>query len=406
MGSKALSETQVRNLKPRSTPFKVSDGGGLHVLVSPTGGKLWRQAYRFDKKQQTLALGAYPAVSLADARKEREQAKRDLAAGTDPAIAKQERKRLAGRGAASSFAKVAEEWFDNRKGPWGAGHRKRVWGSIENDVIPTIGHLAINRVEPEDVLRALRRFESRGSIEMARRTRAYVEDIFRFAKAERLATINPAEDLLDALKRPPKPKHFAKFKAHELPEFLRKLSVYHGKELTGLAMRLTFLTMVRTTETRFANWPEFENWEHGNTDKALWRLSPERMKMDREHLVPLSRQAIKCLHQIKALSKDSERLFPAPTKSGVFSESAMLYVLYSMGYYGKATVHGLRGTASTILNENEFNSDWIEFQLAHHEEDEVRASYNSAEYLPQRRKMMQWWADYLDKAEKSPDLTA
>ena len=401
MGSKALSDTQVRNLKSKAKPFKVSDGGGLHILVMPTGGKLWRQAYRFDKKQQTLALGAYPAVSLADARKEREQAKADLAAGKDPAVAQQERKRVAARGSSTSFAKVAEEWFENRKRPWGEGHRKRVWGSIENDVIPTIGHLAVNRVEPDDVLRALRRFEARGSIEMARRTRAYVEDIFRFAKAERLATANPAVDLLDALKRPNKVKHFTKFKAHELPEFLRKLSDYHGKELTGLALRLTLLTVVRTAETRFATWPEFENWEKGNVDKAVWRLSPERMKMNREHLVPLSKQAIKCLHQIKVLSNGSEMLFPAPTKSGVFSESAMLYVLYSMGYYGKATVHGLRGTASTILNENEFHSDWIEMQLAHDEEDEVRASYNSAEYLPQRRKMMQWWGDYLDKAEKS-----
>jgi len=136
-----------------------------------------------------------------------------------------------------------------------------------------------------------------------------------------------------------------------------------------LALKLTLLTMVRMTETRLASWPEFENWERGNINEALWRLSPAWMKMNREHLVPLSRQAIECLHQIKALSKGSEMLFPAPTKSGVFSESAMLYVLYSMGYYGRATVHGLRGTASTILNENEFNSDWIELQLAHHEED-------------------------------------
>lgn len=404
MGSKALSDTQVRNLKPKAKPFKIADGGGLFVLVTPAGGKLWRQAYRFDGKQQTLALGAYPAVSLADARKEREQAKADLAAGRDPAVAQEERKRVAARGSAASFAKVAQDWFENRKRPWSRGHRARVWGSIENDIIPTIGHLAVNRVESPDVLRALRRFEARGSIEMARRTRAYVEDIFRFAKAERLTSANPATDLLDALKKPNKVKHFAKFKEAELPDFLHKLSIYHGKELTGLGVRLTLLTIVRTTETRFAKWTEFEGWEKGNTDKALWRLSPERMKMEREHLVPLSKQAIKCLHRIKALSGDSEYLFPAPTKSGVFSESAMLYVLYSMGYFGKATIHGLRGTASTILNENEFNSDWIEFQLAHTEEDDVRASYNSAEWLPQRRKMMQWWGDYLDKAEKKADL--
>lgn len=404
MGSKALSDTQVRNLKPRDKPYKVSDGGWLYILVQPTGGKLWRQDYRFDDLQKTLALGAYPAISLVEARKARDQAKADLAAGKDPAVAQQERKRVAARGSSASFAKVAEEWFDARKAPWSAGHRDRVWGSMENDVIPTIGHLAIHRVEPDDCLRALRRFEARGSIEMARRTRAYLEDIFRYAKAEGLVTVNPAVDLLDALKRPGKVKHRAKFKAGELPDFLHKLSVYHGKELTGLAVEFTLLTMVRTSETRFAAWTEFENWERGKN--GLWRLSPERMKMDREHLVPLSSQAIDCLRQIKALSNGSNSpyLFPAPTKSGVFSESAMLYVLYSMGYFGKATVHGLRGTASTILNENNFNADWVEVQLAHDDEDEIRATYNSAQYLPQRRQMLQWWGDYLDKQREAVDL--
>src|SRR5262249_44641234 len=148
---------------------------------------------------------------------------------------------------------------------------------------------------------------------------------------------------------------------------------------------LTLLTMVRTSETRFAAWSEFEGWEKGDTDKALWRLSDVRMKMSREHLVPLSRQAIGCLRAIKKLSKGAKHLFDASTRSGVISESAMLYALYSMGYYGKATIHGLRGTASTILNEHEFNRDWIEFQLAHTDQDEVRTSYNSAEWLPQRR---------------------
>ena len=403
MTSKALSDTQVRNLKPRAKPFKVSDGGGLHVLVTPSGGRLWRLAYRLDGKQQTLALGAYPAVALADARNYREQAKADLAAGRDPTIAQQKRKRGA-QADEVPFSTLAEAWFEARKGPWGEGHRARTWAAIKNDILPEVGHLAADRVGREDVLRALRRFEKRGSIEMARRTRAYVEAIFRYGKAEGVTSSNPAEDLLDALKTPPKKIHFAKFKAHELPDFLHKLRHYHGDERTSLAVRLTLLTMVRTSETRFAAWPEFEVWEKEDTDKAVWRLSPARMKMSREHLVPLSRQAIDCLRAIKNLSKGANHLFNSPTRSGVISESAMLYALYSMGYYGKATIHGLRGTASTILNEHDFNKDWIEFQLAHTDQDEVRTSYNSAEWLPQRRKMMQWWADYLDEAEKKSDL--
>lgn len=403
MGSKALSDTQVRNLKPKADPFKVSDGGGLHVLVTPVGGKLWRLAYRFDNAQKTLALGPYPAVSLVDARLAREQAKSDLAAGKDPAIAHRDRKRLA-TGSTPSFADVAKSWFDARKTPWSEGHRKRVKASLDNDVIPEIGHLAINRVEPADVLRAIHRFEKRGSIEMGRRTRVYVENIFKYAKAKQLIATNPAADLLPALMTPAKKKHRAKLRAEQLPTFLHKLSLDEGEERTRLAVRLTLLTMVRTSETRFARWPEFENWQKGSTDKALWRLSPERMKMDREHLVPLSQQTIECLRRIKELSNGSEFLFPSLSKTGVISENAMLFTLYAMGYRSKATVHGFRGTASTILNEHDFNSNWIEFQLAHTDEDEVRASYNSAEWLPQRRKMMQWWGDYLVKAEHSVDL--
>lgn len=403
MGSKALSETQVRNLKPKERPYKVSDGGWLYILVMPTGGKLWRLGYRLADKEKTLALGAYPAVSLGDARKAREQAKADLAAGLDPALTKAPKPEADPR-AVLAFEIIAKRWFDARKAPWGAGHRKRVWGSIENDIIPEIGKRAVTLVEPAECLRALRRFEERGSIEMARRTRAYLEDIFRYAKAEGLLTVNPAVDLLPALAKPKKVQHFAKFKADEMPEFLRRLRVYQGDVRTGLAVRLTLLTLVRTTETRFARWTEFENWESKDTSKAVWRLSPERMKMDREHLVPLSAQAIDCLHALKKLSGKADLIFGSPTRSGVISENAMLFALYSMGYHGKATIHGLRGTASTILNENEFNSDWIEFQLAHTDDDDVRASYNSAEWLPQRRKMMQWWGDWLDKSETKADL--
>jgi len=405
MGSKALSDTAVRNFKPKAKPFKVADGGGLFIMVTPKGGKLWRWAYRFANKQQTLALGTYPAVALADARKERELAKTDLAAGRNPAVEYQERKRAAARGSTKSFAKVAEAWLESRKPSWSAGHYNRVKSSIENRMVPEFGHMSIDLVQSDDVLAAIRkRFEKIGSIEMGRRTRAYVEDIFEFAKAEKLIRDASAADILPALSKPKKKKNFAKFKPHELPSFLHKLGHYEGDRRTALAVRFTLLTMVRTTETRFAKLSEFEDWQNGDASKALWRLSPERMKMDREHLVPLSKQAINCLREIKSLTGNNDLIFASKTRSGVISENCMLFALYSMGYKGKATIHGLRGTASTVLNEHDFNNDWIEFQLAHDEEDEVRASYNSAEWLPQRRKMMQWWADYLDQAEDSVDL--
>ena len=377
MSNKALSDTQVRNLKPKAKPYKVSDGAGLFIQIEPRGAKLWRLAYRFAEKQKTLALGVFPA-SLADARADREAAKRELAAGKDPALSRRERKRSVVVDADQTFEKVAKRWYDARKTRWSEGHAARVWGSIKNDVIPVIGTYAVSAVSSDDVLRALQRFEARESFEMAHRTRTYIEGIFRYAKAKKLTKDNPPVDLNHALTTPPKKVNFKKLKAAELPDFFLRLNVYDGEETTRLALRLLILTMTRTIEIRFAIWDEFEEL---NGEQPLWRLS--KMKRGVEHLVPLPRQTIPILERIKQTSNGSPYLFPAPTRTGVMSENTMLYALYRMGYHNRATVHGFRGTASTILNEtNQFHKDWIERQHAHVEEDEIRGSYNSPNGCP------------------------
>jgi integrase len=254
-------------------------------------------------------------------------------------------------------------------------------------------------IDTDDVLEALRQIEARGAIETARRVKDYVQDVFRYAKSERLVKLNPADELAAALATPPPPKRRTALKSRDLPAFLAALADYDGDERTGLAIRFTLLTFVRTGEVRFARWSELEDLDGASPH---WRISAERMKMRNEHLVPLAPQAVAVLSKIRPLAGGSDLLFPAPTGSGVMSENTMLFALYRMGYHQRATIHGFRGMASTILNENGFNRDWIERQLAHVERNQVRAAYNAAEWLPQRRDMMRWWADFIEAGGTAP----
>lgn len=393
MPTNRLTDTAIRALKPAQTPFKVSDGEGLHLLLQPRGGRLWRLSYRYQGRQKTLALGGYPNVTLAKARAAREAAKKLLLSGTDPSTARKADKQPASQSKDRTFGAIAERWFNVRKGKWTAGYAARVLSRVNADLIRPLGTMDIETVDSPDVLKALREIEARSAIEMAHRVRQYANGIFRFAKAEKLIRANPVEDLVDALASSPRKEHRASLKAREMSAFVRGLRAYDGEPRTRLALQLTLLTLVRTSEVRFARWNEFEGLDGLD---PLWRLPAERMKMRIEHLVPLSRQAVATLLEIRPLAARSELLFPSPTKSLVISENTMLFALYRMGYHSRATVHGFRGTASTTLNENGFNRDHIERQLAHIEKDQVRAAYNSAEWLPKRRAMMQWWADWVD----------
>jgi integrase len=387
-----LTDVACRNAKSSDRPIKISDGGGLFLLVQPTGGKLWRLAYRFDRKQKTLAIGPYPAVPLAEARRRRDAAKEQLKAGIDPSEAKRESKRADKIAEANTFESIAREWFAARRFSWVPSYAERLLRRLEADIFPVIGSRPIKSVEPPELLEMVRAIERRGAIELAKRLLQVAGQIFRFGVATGRAQRDPTQDLKGALQAPRPKKHRAALKAVELPAFLRALEAYEGDRSTLLGIKLVLHTFVRSAEARFATWGEFEDLGGAS---PIWRIPAERMKARTEHLVPLSQQAVVILQELKVLSRGSDYLFPSPSSKGVISENTWLYAIYRLGYHSRVTVHGFRGTASTILNEHGFNRDWIERQLAHVEWNDVRAAYNSAEWLPDRRKMMSWWSNYL-----------
>jgi integrase len=387
-----LTDVKCRNSKGQIRQYKVSDGGGLYLLVNPDGARYWRLAYRWHGKQRTLALGIYPAVGLMEARAGRDDAKRSLAANVDPSAIKRERKRAAKIASGNTFEAVALEWHDWKGGrtPYYAGQILR---RLKADIFPIIGPRPIAELESPELLDVLRKVERRGANETARRLKQLLGQVFRFAIVTSRAKRDPSADLKDALRATGEAQHHRAMPLAELPTFLQKLETYGGEPQTKLALKLVALTFLRTTELRAGKWSELENIDENS---AQWRVPAERMKMRLEHLVPLSRQAVAVLRELRALSGSSANIFPSPGKEGCMSSNTMLYALYRMGYHGRATTHGFRGVASTILNEsNLFNRDWIERQLAHVERNEVRRAYNAAEWMPDRRRMMQWWADHI-----------
>ena len=386
----SLSDAQARNAKPKSKPYKIADGEGLFLLIMPSGSKYWRLKYFFAGKEKLLALGVYPEIGLADARERRAQARKVLAAGNDPGEVKIEAKRLTISRNANAFEAVAREWFEKRKHEWAPSTADTILGRLEKHVLPKLGQRPIADITAPEVLAMLRVVEGRGALETARRVMQMSGQIFMYAIATGRAERNPVPDLRGALKTPVA-KHYAFLNANELPAYLKKLEAYDGSLQTKLALRFLLLTFVRTTELRAAEWTEID-W-----DKAEWRIPAARMKMKELHIVPLSRQATGVLRALQQLSGHRQYVFPNQHNLATFmSENTMLYALYRMGYHSRTTGHGFRSTASTILNEHDFRADVIERQLAHSERDTVRAAYNHAQYLPERRKMMQWWADYLE----------
>lgn len=390
----ALSDAKVRNAQPQSKPYKITDGEGMFLLVTPSGSKYWRLKYLFTGKEKLLALGVYPEVSLADARERRLQARKMIAAGNDPGEAKKEAKRMAGLKNGNAFEPVAREWFEKRKHGWVVSYSERMLARLEQHIFPKLGQRPVADITAPEILAMLRVVEGSGALDTAQRVMQTCGQIFMYAIATGRAERNPVPDLRGALKTPV-PKHHAYLKAADLPEFLKKLEIYDGALLTKLALRFLLLTFVRTTELREAEWMEID-W-----DKAEWRIPAERMKMRDPHIVPLSSQAVAALRELNKLTGNGKYVFQNEHNFVTFmSENTMLFALYRMGYRSRATGHGFRATASTILNENGFMPDVIERQLAHAERNKVRAAYNHAQYLPERRKMMQWWADYLDGAAK------
>ena len=344
---------------------------------------------------ESLDFGAR-RESLAEARDRRGQARKVLAAGNDPGETKKQAKKLATIKATNTFEALSQEWYAQRKHEWSPKTAGMVKVRLDQHILPKLGPRPIAEINAPEVLTVLRVVEGSGALEMARRVKHICSQVFSYAIATGKAERNPVMDLKGALKTPVV-KHRSYLKEAELPAFLKQLAAYVGTPLTKLALQFLLFTFVRTTELRAARWEEI-HWE-----KADWRIPAARMKMREEHIVPLSKQAIAVLRELEKHSGGKQFIFPNELNPSTFmSENTMLYALYRMGYRSKATGHGFRSTASTILNENGFRPDVIERQLAHGERNAVRAAYNHAQYLPERREMMQWWADYLDGAAKKP----
>lgn len=388
-----LTHTACKNAPSADKPRKMADGGGLYLEIMPNGSKYWRLKYRMNGKEKRLAIGVFPQVGLADAREEREKAKKLIATGQDPSELKKLEKLTKQVSAENSFEEVAREWHEKQADGWTEKYAKTVMTRFESDIFPKIGSRPISEITALELLSVIRIIEKRGAIDVAGRAKQTSGQVFRYAIATGRATNDPSKDLKGALKTRKVQSH-AFLKEKDLPEYLKKLAEYDGDRLTRYALTLLLLTFVRSGELRGARWEEI-SW-----DKREWRIPAERMKMREEHIVPLTDQTIALLRDIQKISGNREFLFPNSIKPNkIMSENTLLYSLYRMGYHSRATAHGFRSTASTILNENGFRSDVIERQLAHAERNKIRASYNHAEYLPERRKMMQWWADYIEKVD-------
>jgi len=398
----SLSDVQVRNAKPQAKPFKLSDGGGLYLEVMPTGSKLWRLKYRqADGKENRLSFGPYPEITLAAARDKRTEARRLLHDGIDPGRHRDDARRLAKEKAACTFEKVAREWHHNRLPTWTAQTAKNTLHRLEMDIFPEIGRMAIDTIRHKDVIAALRKVEKRGAHEVARRLKTTCAQVFRYAIQSGLIDRNPAADLNDVLK-PVVPGHFAAIDPDELPAFLQ---AFHRNEAcmskpVRIAMELMLLIFVRTSELIETPWSEID------LDNGEWIIPWQRMKRGRlavnpdktNHHVFLSRQALALLYELHVITGGGKYLFPnMRDHSRPMSNNALLKALARMGYKGEMTGHGFRALAMSAIKERlGYRHEVVDRQLAHAPKDKLASAYDRAQFLAERKRMMQDWADYLD----------
>ncbi len=389
-----LSDVAIKSAKPKDKPYRRSDGGGMFLEVRPKGGKYFRMAYRFAGKQKLLAFGVYPDTSLRLAREKRDEARKLLAAGTDPGEArKAERSTAAG---ADTFAIVADEWFGKNSAGWSAQHAKLTHNIITAELSPTLGRLPVAEITAAKVLQALRSTEARGALYTAQRSKSIANRVMQYAVGTGHAEHNPVANLPRSVIESRPVKHHASItNPKEVGKLMMDIRAYEGFFITKCALELLPLVFVRPGELRNAEWSEFD------LDGAEWRIPANRMKMREQHIVPLSRQALSILQRLQPVTgaRTCVLLFPGVRHHDKpISENTINAALRYLGYDKHTmTGHGFRSMASTLLNEQGWHRDAIERQLAHGERDKVRGAYNYAEHLPERRKMMQEWADYLDK---------
>ncbi len=407
----SLTDTKVRNAKPSEKPYKLQDGQGLYLDVRPSGAKIWRYRYwKSDGKDGLYTIGEYPDVSLSDARKEREWAREQVKQGLNPTEAKKIERLARMDENANTFESVAREWIADNKKHWSERYAKQVEGNLEKDVFPTIGAFPIRMIKASHLLDIIKKVDGRGAGTIAVLIRQWSSQIFRWAIPNQKAESDPAASLDGALKRKPV-RHNPPLSKDEIPVFIRKLDEYGGYLGTKISIRLMMLTFVRTQELRLAEWKEFD------LDAAEWRVPAVRMKMAKHmkpgevHIVPLSRQAVAMLRELHTISGGRPYLFPnLRTPKSCMTATTINRVIERLGYLGQFSGHGFRTTASTMLHELGYRPEVIEKQLAHAERNKVKAAYNHAEYLAERREMMQAWADWIDAqvsaaAAKEPTAT-
>ncbi|MHC1790670.1 tyrosine-type recombinase/integrase [Solidesulfovibrio sp.] len=395
-----LTDAAVRNAKATDKTVRLKDERGLYLEINPKGGKWWRLRYWLAGKENRLSLGVYPDVSLKDARERRDEARKLIANGVDPSKARQEEKAEAAA-EALTFEHVAREWYERFKPKWSPSHSLDVIQRLEKNVFPSLGPKSIRDIAAPELLAAVRLIEGRGAVESARRILQMCGQIFRYAIATGQADRDIAADLRGSLP-PAREKHHASITDPKaVAQLLRAIDGYQGAFMVLCALRLAPLVFVRPGELRHAEWSEID------LDGAEWRIPAPKMKMKEQHIVPLSRQAVAILRELHPLTGAGKYVFPSVrTSARAMSENTVLAALRRLGYTkDEMTGHGFRSMASILLNELGWNRDAIERQLAHAERNAVRAAYNFAEHLPERRRMMQAWADYLDKLKAGAKVT-
>ena len=382
-----LTDTAIRGIKPSDKSQKLFDQNGLFLFVTPSGTKSWRVKYRFQGKEKLLTLGTYPLLSLKEAREACAAAKKALMQGVDPAAAK----RLNAQKALVTFEAVAREWHENQKATWTPGYAKDVLERVGNNVFPYLGSQPIDSITAPELLAVLRKIEARGAVEQAHRVLGICSLIFRYAIATGKAERDCAADLRGALKTRAITPRAAITEPQALGGLLRAIDDFPGTMIVRAGLQLLALTFLRPSEVRLGEWAEVDFAE------KLWRIPARRMKMRREHLVPLSTPALDILRSLHALTGEGRLMFPGLRSSErAISDATFIAALRRMGYAkDEMCAHGFRAIASTLLNEQGYPPDVIERQLAHCPKDKVRSAYNRAEYLPERRKMMDEWAEYL-----------
>lgn len=380
-----LTIKQIDAAKPKDKPYRISDGNGLYLYIPASGKKVWQLRYQFEGKEKIHTVGKYPEIGPADARNIAFEVKRDLAIGLNPAAKKKQQDKTP-----DTFGSIYEEWYKHKKQVWSEGYAVELQRMFEADILPYIGKMAMDDIEPMTLLKVLRRFEERGAMERANKARRRCGEVFRYAVVTGRAKYNPAPDLADAMKGYRK-KNFPFLPAEQIPAFNQALAGYSGSIVSKIATQVLQYTAMRTKELRSMQWAnvDFEN--------RIITIDAEVMKSRKQHLVPMSQQVHDLLRQLQPITSISPFVFAGRNdKKKSISENAVLLVIRQIGYEGLASGHGFRHQFSTILNEHGWPHDAIERQLAHVDRNNIRGIYNHAQYLDKRREMMQWWADYID----------